>query len=158
MVATHYRPTTDRLLLRPTTTTDPLPTDYYCDPLPVPSRPWHTVGLDYLTHLPESNGFNRVLIVVDHLTRMAHFLPCTETVTVEETATLFLLGVFRLHGLPRVLACDRDPKFVSALQQTLWRRLGTRLNMCSCRHPETDGLTKRVKITFHQLLRCCFCC
>jgi hypothetical protein len=62
-------------------------------PLPVPPRPWHTVGLDYLTHLPESNGFNSVLIVVDHLTRMAHFLPCTESITAEETATLFLQAV-----------------------------------------------------------------
>jgi hypothetical protein len=46
-------------------------------PLHVPHRPWHTVGLDYLTTLHESNGFNNVLIVVGHLTRMAHFLPCT---------------------------------------------------------------------------------
>jgi hypothetical protein len=82
-------------------------------PLPVPHRPWHTVGLDYLTHLPESNGFSNVMIVVDHLTRMAHFLPCTETVKAEETATLCLQGVYRLHGLPRVLVSDRDPKFVS---------------------------------------------
>jgi hypothetical protein len=88
---------------------------------------------------------------------MAHFLPCTETVTAEETATLFLQGVYRLHGLPRVLVCDRDPKSVSAFWQTLWRRLGTRLNMSSSRHPETDGLTERVNNTFQQLLRC-FCC
>jgi hypothetical protein len=79
-------------------------------------------------------------------------------VTAEETATLFFLqGVYRLHGLPRVLISDRDPKFVSAFWQTLWRRLGTRLNMSSIRHPEIDGLTERVNITFHQLLRC-FCC
>jgi hypothetical protein len=64
-------------------------------PLLVPPRPWHTVGLDYMTHLLESNGFNCVLIVVDHLTRMAHFLPCTKTVAAEETATLFLHGVYR---------------------------------------------------------------
>jgi hypothetical protein len=82
-------------------------------PLHVPPRPWQKVGLDYLTHLPESNGFNTVLIVVDHLTRMIHFLPCAESVTAEETATLFLHGVYRLHGLPRVLVSDRDPKFVS---------------------------------------------
>jgi hypothetical protein len=44
-------------------------------PLPVPPRPWHKVGLDYLTHLPISNGFDNVLIVVDHMTQMAHFLP-----------------------------------------------------------------------------------
>jgi hypothetical protein len=91
-----------------------------------PPRPWHTVGLDYLAYLPESNGFKSVLIVVDHLTRMAHSLPCSETVTSEETATLFLHGVYRLHGLPRVLVSNRDPKFVSGFWQTLWRRLGTR--------------------------------
>jgi hypothetical protein len=58
-------------------------------PLRVPPRPWHTVGLDYLTHLHESYGFNDVLIVVDHVTRLARFLPCTETVTTEEIAVLF---------------------------------------------------------------------
>jgi transposase InsO family protein len=88
---------------------------------------------------------------------MAHSLPCTETVTAEETATLFLHGVYRLHGLPRVHVSDRDPKFVSAFWQTLWRRLGTRLNMSSSRHPETYGLTERVNNTFQQLLRCSCC-
>jgi hypothetical protein len=51
---------------------------------------------------------------------MAHFLPYTKSITAEETATLFLPGVYRLHGLPRVLISDRDPKFVSAFWQTLW--------------------------------------
>jgi hypothetical protein len=116
--------------------------------LHVPPRPWHTVGLDYLTHLRESNGFIIVLIVVDHPTRMAHFMPRTKTVTAEETATLFLQGVYQLHGLPRVLISDRDPKFVSGFWHTLWRRLGTRLNMSSSRYPEKDGLTERVNNTF----------
>jgi hypothetical protein len=109
--------------------------------LPLPPRPWHTVGLGCLTHLPESNGFNSVLIVVDHLTRMPHFLLCTQTVTAEETATLFLQRVYRLHGLPRMLISDRDPKFVIGLWQTLWRRLGTPMNISSSRHLETNGLT-----------------
>jgi hypothetical protein len=126
-------------------------------PLPVPPRPWHTVDLDYLTHLLDSNGFNSVLIVVDHLTRMAHLLPCTETVTTEETATLFLHGVYRLHGLSRVLISDRDPKFVSGFSQTPWRRLGTRLNMSSSRHQQRDGLTERLNSIFQRLLRCFSC-
>jgi hypothetical protein len=126
-------------------------------PLHVPPRPWHTVGLNYLTHLPESNGFNIVLIVVDHMSRLAHFMSCTETVTAEETSTLFIHGVYRLHGLPRVMINDRDPKFVSGFWQSLWRRLGTRLYMSSCRHLETGGLAKRVKSTFQQLHRC-LCC
>jgi hypothetical protein len=64
-------------------------------PLSLPPRPWHTVGLNYLTHLPLSNGFDSVLIMVDHLTRMAHVMPCKESVIAEETATLFLQGVYR---------------------------------------------------------------
>jgi transposase InsO family protein len=88
---------------------------------------------------------------------MAHFLPCIEIVAAEETATLFLERVYRLYGLPRVLISDRDPKFVSALWQTLWRRLGTRLNMSSSRYSETNGLTERVNNTFQQLLRCFYC-
>jgi hypothetical protein len=85
------------------------------DPLYVPPRPWHTLGLGYLTNLLVSNDFDSVLIVIDHLTRMAHFLPCAESVIVEEIARLFLHGVYILHGMPRVLVIDRDPKFVSAL-------------------------------------------
>jgi hypothetical protein len=88
---------------------------------------------------------------------MAHFLPCTEIVIAEETTTLFLHGLYRLHGLPCVLVSDRDPKFVSGFWQTFCRRLGTRLNMSSGQHPETDGLAERVNNTFQQLLRC-FCC
>jgi hypothetical protein len=126
-------------------------------PLLVPPRPWHTIGLDDLTHLPESNGFKSVFIGVDHLTRMAHFLPCKETVNAEDTSTLFLQGVYRIHGLPCVLINDRDPKFVSGFWHTLWRRLGTRLNMSSSQHPETHGLTERVNNTFHHLL-CSFSC
>jgi hypothetical protein len=124
--------------------------------LHVPPRPWHTIGLDYLAHLLVSNGFESMLIVVDHLTRMAHFMPCIETVTAEETASLFLHGVYRLHGLPCVLISARDPKLVGAFGRTLWRRLGTRLNMSS-RQPERDGMTERVNNTFQQPLRCSCC-
>jgi hypothetical protein len=58
-------------------------------PLHGPPKPWHRVGLDYFTPLHVSNGFDNVLIVVDHLTRMAHFLPFTTRVTTEKTANLF---------------------------------------------------------------------
>jgi hypothetical protein len=84
------------------------------------------------------------MTVIDHLTRMAHFLTCTKSVTTKETTNLVLHGVYKLHGLPCVLVSDRDPKFVSGLRHALWRRLGTRLNMSSSRHPGTDGLTERV--------------
>jgi hypothetical protein len=93
----------------------------------VPPGPWHTVGLDYLIRLLVSNDI--LLIVAAHLTRMSHFVPCTESITTEETAILFLHGLYTSHGLPRVLDIDCDSKFVSGLWQTLWRRLRTRLGM-----------------------------
>jgi hypothetical protein len=76
--------------------------------LPLPPMTWHTVGLDYLIHLPVSNGFDNVLIVVGRLTRMAHFMSCTKTGRAKETAILFFQGVYRLHGLLRVLVSERD--------------------------------------------------
>jgi hypothetical protein len=59
-------------------------------PLPVPPGPWHVVGHDYLIHLRMSNGFDSVLIVVDRLTLVAHYLPCTESETRVEDACLFV--------------------------------------------------------------------
>jgi len=60
-------------------------------PMPIPSRPWQSIGMDYLMPVPEStNGHNAILIVVDRLMKMAHFIPTTDKVTVKETAELFL--------------------------------------------------------------------
>jgi hypothetical protein len=111
--------------------------------LHVPLRPGHFLGLDYpISHLHVSNSFDTLLIVVDHLTRMAEFLPCTKRVTTEETPTLLIHGVYTLHELPRVMISDIDPKFVNGLLwRTLCRRLGTQLSMSSSQHHETDGLT-----------------
>jgi hypothetical protein len=83
-------------------------------PLHVPApRPLHIVGHDYMTHLPMSNGFDIVLIVVDHMTRMAHFMPCTKNV-----AILFLRGGYRLHGPPCcILVSDCDSEFVSGFNK-----------------------------------------
>src|SRR5579859_4893743 len=81
-------------------------------PMPIPSRPWQSVGMDYLMPIPKSkNGHNAILIVVDRLTKMAHFIPTTDKVTVKETAELFLRNIFRYHGLPDNIVSDRDPRF-----------------------------------------------
>jgi hypothetical protein len=115
------------------------------------------VGLDYLIHLSVNNSLDNVSIVVDHLSQMAHFLPCIKSVTTQESASLFSHGVYMLHGLPRVLVRDRGRRFVSGFWQTLWSRLRTRLNMSSSRYRETDGLAERVNNAFQHILRY-FCC
>jgi hypothetical protein len=89
------------------------------DPLHVLPRSWHIVGLYYLTHLHVSDGFDIVLIVDDHPATMANFLPRTQTVKAQETASVFQQGVYILHGVPQVLVSDRDPKFISGFWHTL---------------------------------------
>ena len=67
--------------------------------------------------------------MVCHLTKMAHFVPCHKEITVEEVAYLFINNCYRLHGVPKVIVSDRDPKFVGKFRQTFMGKLNTKLNM-----------------------------
>ena len=127
------------------------------DPLPVPPHPWHTCGMDFITDLPDCSGYDSIMVVIDHLTRLAHFIPCKSTITAKVTAELFLKEIVRLHGIPIIIVSDRDPLFTSKFWDTLWRALGTKLNMSTARRPQTDGLSERVNETLQQLLRCYAC-
>ena len=55
------------------------------EPLPIPSKSWQSIALDFITYLPVSKGFDAILTVVDRYMKMAHFLPCTKEITSEET-------------------------------------------------------------------------
>jgi hypothetical protein len=125
-------------------------------PLGVPEYPWEIVGIDYVTDLPKSgvHGYTSVFIMVCHLTKMAHFVPCHKEITAEESSELFVDHCYRLHGVPKVIVSDRDPKFVGKFWQCFMRKLNTKLNMSTARHPRTDGLTERVNETMQTLLRC----
>ena len=88
-------------------------------PLPIPSRPWSSVSLDRITDLPPSHYHDAILVVVDLLTKAAHFIPTTKSMAAPDVASLFLRHVVRAHGLPDTLVSDRDPVFTSHF----WRRL-----------------------------------
>ncbi|GJP65712.1 hypothetical protein CLOP_g22576, partial [Closterium sp. NIES-67] len=123
-------------------------------PLEPPQRPWQHVTMDFVTGLPAGpSGNDAVLVVVDRLTKMAHFAPCRTTITAEETARLFISTVVRLHGIPAAIISDRDPKFTSKFWQDTWARYGTRLQFSSAYHPQTDGQTERTNQTMEQLIR-----
>jgi hypothetical protein len=85
---------------------------------------------------------------------MAHFVPCHKEITAEDTADLFIDNCYKLHGVPKVIVSDRDPRFVGKFWQSFMRKLNTKLNMSTARHPQTDGLTERVNETLQILLRC----
>ncbi|GJP49952.1 hypothetical protein CLOM_g9109 [Closterium sp. NIES-68] len=122
-------------------------------PLEPPQRQWQYVTMDFVTGLPAgSSGNDAVLVVVDRLTKMAHFAPCRKTITAEETARLFISTVVHLHGIPAAISSDRDPKFTSKFWQDTWARYGTLLQLSSAYHPQTDGQTERTNQTMEQLI------
>ena len=92
--------------------------------------------------------------MVCHLTKMAHFVPCHKEITAEELADLFIYYCYRLHGVPRVIVSDMDPKFVGKFWQTFMGKLNTKLNMSIARYPRTYGLIERDNHTMQTLLRC----
>ena len=123
-------------------------------PLQLPRRPWSSVSMDFITQLPMTkNGNDAIFVVVDRLTKMAHFIPTKTTATAEDTARLFLDNVFRLHGLPEEIISNRDSKFTGNFWQALFECLGTRLGMPTAFHPQTDGQTERMNITLEDMLR-----
>ncbi|GJP56478.1 hypothetical protein CLOM_g15545 [Closterium sp. NIES-68] len=118
------------------------------------STPMATCDNGFRHSLPaESSGNDAVLVVVDRLTKMAHFAPCRTTITAEETARLFISTVVRLYGIPTAIIRDRDPKFTSKFWQDTWARYGTRLQFSSAYHPQMDGQTERTNQTMEQLIR-----
>jgi hypothetical protein len=80
--------------------------------LDIPSQPWETITMDFITHLPKStHGYDSVMVVVDKLTKRAHFIPTHDTATAADIAQLYISRVFALHGLSQSIISDRDPKF-----------------------------------------------
>jgi transposase InsO family protein len=108
-------------------------------PLPIPSRPWGSIAMDFITNLPTVKAKNSILVMVDRLTKMAHFTPCSKSITVEETAQLILDGIVRLHGLPEEIVSDRGPQFASKFWRRLFELLGVDIRLSSAFHPKTDG-------------------
>ncbi len=82
-------------------------------PLPIPSRPWGSIAMDFITDLLIIRTKNSILVVVDRLTKMTHFTPCSKLITAEETPLLILDMIVRLHGLPEEILSDKGPQFAS---------------------------------------------
>jgi transposase InsO family protein len=95
--------------------------------------------MDFITHLPTIKTKNSILVVVDRLTKMTNFTPCSKSITVEETAQLILDGIARLHGLPEEIVSDRGPQFASKFWRRLCELLGVDIRLSSAFHLETDG-------------------
>ncbi|KAJ4801510.1 polyprotein [Rhynchospora pubera] len=123
-------------------------------PLPIPEEAWRSVSMDFITGLPKSEGKEVIMVVVDRLTKYAHFMALKHPFQASNVAQVFLDTVYRLHGLPTSIVSDRDPVFTSKFWQALMSNLGVKLNMSTAHHPQTDGQTERVNQCIEGYLRC----
>lgn len=122
-------------------------------PLPPPAQVWEAVTMDFITGLPPSRGYTVILVVVDRLTKSAHFGPLPTGFTALKTAELFADIVVKHHGFPASIVSDRDPIFLSSFWQDLFKLCGTKLHHSSAYHPQTDRQTEVVNRGLEQYLR-----
>lgn len=122
-------------------------------PLPVPTRPWASLSMDHIVDLPLSSGFDSILVIVDRLTKQAHFVPAKKTDTSQQLAYQYLSNIFRLHGLPDDIVSDRGPTFTSKWWSEFLSHLKITPNFSTAFHPQTDGQTERINQIVEQHLR-----
>ncbi|MCO5605039.1 hypothetical protein L7F22_059216 [Adiantum nelumboides] len=96
--------------------------------------------MDFIFDLPRTqNGHDGIWTFIDRFSKQAHFIPVKKTVKPDHLARLFVAQIFRLHGMPEMIVCDRDPRFMSLFWKAIWENFGTRLQFSSSFHPQTDG-------------------
>ena len=108
--------------------------------MPVPDWKWDRVGMDFITGLPRTrSGYDSIWVVVDHLTKVAHFIPVKTTYTSAKLANIYMDKIVCLHGVPKSIVSDRGTQFTSHFWRQLHESLGTRLEFSTAFHPQTDG-------------------
>ncbi|GJY03827.1 putative reverse transcriptase domain-containing protein [Tanacetum coccineum] len=122
----------------------------------IPKWKWENITMDFVTKLPKmASGQDMIWVIVDRLTKSAHFLPAKENDSMEKLTRQYLKEVVSRHEVPVSIISDRDGRFVSQFWQSLQEAFGTQLDMSTAYHPETDGQSERTIQTLEDMLRAC---
>ncbi|GJU21163.1 putative reverse transcriptase domain-containing protein [Tanacetum coccineum] len=122
----------------------------------IPMWKWERITMDFVTKLPKtSTGHDAIWVIVDRLTKSAHFIPIRATDSMETLTRLYIKEIVSRHGVPIFIISDRDSHFTSRFWQSLQNALGTQLDMSTAYHPETDGQSERTIQTLEDMLRAC---
>ena len=113
-------------------------------PLEVAEWKWEHITMDFVTHFPWTPWRHDVVwVIVDRLTKSAHFLAVRMTFTLEVFRRLYIRDIVQLHGVPVSIISDRDPRFTAHFWKSFQKTMGTQLKMSIAFHPQTDGQSKR---------------
>ena len=123
-------------------------------PLPVPQWKSENITMDFVYKLPRTrNGYDRVWVIVDPLTKSAHFIPVREKYSLNKLAELFLLKIVKYHGMPVSIISDRDSRFTSKFWKAFQEAFGAELRYSTAYHPQADGQSERTIQTLEDMLR-----
>jgi IS30 family transposase len=125
-------------------------------PLKMPEWKWGEIGMDFIVGLPQNrDGYDLIWVIVDRLTKVAHFILVKTTYTGAKLAELYMSTIVCLHGVPKKIVSNRGTHFTSCFCGKLHESLDTKLNFSSAYHPQTDGQTERTNQILEDMLRAC---
>src|ERR1700749_790255 len=134
-------------MTKPKTPLQPIPTDQK-------ANPFQHISMDLITDLPNSDGFDSILTIVDHdCSKAAVFLPCNKTITAEGVAKLYGEKMLPFFGIPESVISDRDPRFTSKFATALCKNLGIGQHMTTAYHPQSDGQSEQANQRVELYLR-----
>ena len=124
--------------------------------MPIPTWKWERITMDFVVGLPTTvGGYDSIWVVVDRLTKSAHFIPVRVKYTAEKLAELYISQIVRLHGVPISIISDRGSLYTSHFWKALQHSLGTQLDMSTTFHPQIDNQSERMIQVLEDMLRAC---
>lgn len=123
-------------------------------PLPILEGVWKDLSMHFLKGLPKNDGYIVILVVVDRLTKYAHFFPLKHTYSAVSVSRILYDGVVKLYGLPKSIVFDRDKIFTNTVWTEIFKLMGVKLLYSTTNHPQTDGQTKCVNHCLEMYLHC----
>ena len=121
--------------------------------IPIPTRPFEVISMDFIPELLKSNGFDNILVIVDKLTKYGIFIPCSTKITEDKTARLFFIHIIAHYSLPQQVITDRDSRWHNDLWGEICRLMGTKRSLTTAHHPQADGQTENLNQTLEIALR-----
>ena len=125
-------------------------------PLAIPERKFDHIEMDFVTGFPKSKrGNDAIFVVIDKLSKVAHFLPIKESITAAQLAELYTSRIVSLHGIPQLISSDRGSIFTSKFWDSFQKAMGTNIRFSTDFHPQTSGQVEQVNQILEDMLRAC---